>query len=257
MVIIPAYNEAESIEAVVEELRGIPELDYLVVTDGSLDGTPDICAGRGYHFLRLPVNLGLAGCFQAGMKYAHRKGYRYAVQFDGDGQHRPEFILPMREKMREGYDIVLGSRFCKHTAQKNERIPAFASPAGKEEHTALSEASSGAQKQQENQMNALRSLGSVLIRMAIRLTTGAVVTDPTCGLRMYDRRMIEDFAEHLNYAPEPDTVSFLIKNGAKAAEVPVLVRERECGQSYLRPWNAAKYMLKMLTSILIVQNFRA
>ena len=156
------------------------------------------------------------------MKYAKKHGYKYAVQFDGDGQHRPEYILPMRDKMREGYDIVLGSRFIGL----------------------------------ENSMGGMRSLGSKLIALSIRLTTGKRITDPTCGLRMYNKKMIDAFADNLNYAPEPDTISFLVKNGAKVAEVPVKVREREAGESYLKPVNAAKYMMRMLISILIIQNFR-
>ena len=111
LVVIPAYNEAENIERVVDELiTHYPELDYLVINDGSKDRTAEICRSRGYHLLDLPVNLGLAGCFQAGMKYACLKGYQYAIQFDGDGQHRPEYIESMRQKMDEGYDIVIGSR---------------------------------------------------------------------------------------------------------------------------------------------------
>lgn len=223
LLIIPAYNEEDSIEQVVDELTGsYPELDYVVVTDGSTDKTPIICKKRGYNLLELPINLGLAGCFQTGMKYAKKKGYKYAVQFDGDGQHRPEYILPMRDKMREGYDIVLGSRFIGL----------------------------------KNSMGGMRSLGSKLIALSVRLTTGKRVTDPTCGLRMYNKRMIDIFADNLNYAPEPDTISFLIKNGARVAEVPVKVMEREAGESYLKPVNAAKYMMRMLISILIIQNFR-
>ena len=223
LLIIPAYNEEKSIEAVVDELReDYPELDYVVVTDGSTDGTPELCRNKGYNTIELPINLGLAGCFQTGMKYARREGYSYAVQFDGDGQHRPEYINAMKEKMEEGYDIVLGSRFMGL----------------------------------ENKRGGMRSIGSKLIALSVRLTTGKSVTDPTCGLRMYNRSMIEDFAENLNYAPEPDTISFLIKNGAKVAEVPVKVRERTEGESYLKPLNAAKYMLRMLISILVIQNFR-
>ena len=218
LVIIPAYNEAESICNVVEELQRVcPEQDYLVVTDGSRDGTPELCRQKGYHLLKLSVNLGL--------------GYRYAVQIDGDGQHRPEYSAPMREKMQEGYDIVMGSRFLPRE--------------------------DGTPQEAGEKMSGMRSLGSFLIRRAIRLTTGVRVTDPTCGLRMYNRRMMDDFAHKLNYAPEPDTISFLIKNGAKVAEVPVRIAEREGGQSYLKPMKAAAYMLKMLTSILLVQNFRA
>ena len=71
----------------------------MVVNDGSKDDTAAICRRRGYNFIDLPVNLGLAGCFQTGMKYAWQKGYSYAVQFDGDGQHRPEYIKSMKEKV--------------------------------------------------------------------------------------------------------------------------------------------------------------
>ena len=112
LLVIPAYNEGKNIERVVDHIKNdFPELDYVVVNDGSKDDTADICRRRGYNFIDLPVNLGLAGCFQTGMKYAWQKGYNYAVQFDGDGQHRPEYIQAMKEKMDEGYDIVIGSRF--------------------------------------------------------------------------------------------------------------------------------------------------
>ena len=92
-------------------IREFPQFDYLVVNDGSKDGTAAICREKGYNLLDLPVNLGLAGSFQAGMRYAYQKGYGYAIQFDGDGQHRPEYIASMKEKMDQGYDIVIGSRF--------------------------------------------------------------------------------------------------------------------------------------------------
>ncbi len=67
---------------------------------------------------------------------------------------------------------------------------------------------------------------------------------------------MEKFAYQLNYGPEPDTVSFLIKQGAKVAEVPVIIDERAGGESYLKPMVAVRYMLRMMTSILIIQNFR-
>ena len=99
LVIIPAYNEEQNIEMVVEELIAKhPELDYVVINDGSTDNTARICREKGYNLVNLPVNLGLAGCFQTGMKYAYQEGYSYAIQFDGDGQHRPEYIGDMRRK---------------------------------------------------------------------------------------------------------------------------------------------------------------
>ena len=222
LLIIPSYNEEKNIETVVGELvEKFPQLDYLVVNDGSADRTGQICRERGYHMLDLPVNLGLAGCFQAGMKYAYKKGYRYAIQFDGDGQHRPEFIDAMRKKMDEGYDIVIGSRFVDS--------PKDFSP---------------------------RMVGSRLIAGAIRLTTGVRIADPTSGMRMFNREMIQEFALRLNYGPEPDTISFLVKQGARVAEVPVKIAERLAGESYLKPLVAAKYMVRMLISILFIQNFR-
>lgn len=222
LLIIPSYNEEKNIEKVVGELQqNFPELDYLVVNDGSTDRTVQICREKGYHLLSLPVNLGLAGCFQAGMKYAYQKGYRYAIQFDGDGQHRPEYIGSIRRKMDEGYDIVIGSRFVNQ--------PKDAS---------------------------MRMLGSRLLSGAIRLTTGAHITDPTSGMRMFSREMIREFALNLNYGPEPDTISFLLKQGAKVAEVPVEIGERLAGESYLKPAVAAKYMVRMLISICFIQNFR-
>ncbi len=222
LVIIPAFNEEANIEGVVEELvQKYPELDYVVVNDGSTDGTAKICKSHGYQILDLPVNLGLAGCFQAGMKYAWYKGYACAVQFDGDGQHRPEYILSMKQKMAEGYDMVIGSRFVDQSKDFS-----------------------------------IRMIGSRLLSGAIWLTTGVRVADPTSGMRMFNRRMIREFALNLNYGPEPDTVSYLLKQGAKIAEIPVIIDQRLGGESYLKPAIAAKYMLRMLLSILLIQNFR-
>ena len=222
LLVIPAYNEEKNIERVVERLiREFPQFDYLVVNDGSKDGTAAICREKWYNLLDLPVNLGLAGSFQAGMRYAYQKGYGYAIQFDGDGQHRPEFVAGMKAKLDEGYSIVIGSRFVE----------------GKKDFSP-------------------RMLGSRLIGLAVWLTTGVRVADPTSGMRMFDREMMQKFAYHLNYGPEPDTVSFLIKQGARVAEVPVVIDERQGGESYLKPMVAAKYMLRMLTSILVIQNFR-
>lgn len=222
LLVIPAYNEEKNIERVVDQLtERFPQFDYVVVNDGSRDRTAEICRSRGYHLLDLPVNLGLAGCFQTGMKYAWQKGYAYAIQFDGDGQHRPEYIEKMREKAQEGYDIVIGSRFL--TVKKDW---------------------------------SMRMIGSRLIGAAIRLTTGAVIKDPTSGMRLFSRKMIGEFALNLNYGPEPDTVSFLIRRGARVAESPVVIDERTQGESYLKPFTAIWYMARMLISILLIQNFR-
>ena len=113
LLVIPAYNEGKNIERVVDHIKNdFPELDYVVGNDGSKDDTADICRRRGYNFIDLPVNLGLAGCFQTGMKYAWQKGYNYAVQFDGDGQHDAAFLQEMRDYMyAHDLDMLIGSRF--------------------------------------------------------------------------------------------------------------------------------------------------
>lgn len=222
LIIIPAYNEEENIQNVVEHIiTHYPQYDYVVVNDGSKDRTGSICRENGYELLDLPVNLGLAGAFQTGLKYAWEKGYSYAIQFDADGQHRPEFIEKMLTRIKEGYDIVIGSRFVVHKKDSS-----------------------------------MRMLGSRLITVAIKMTTGIRVADPTSGMRMFSRAMIEEFAKNLNYGPEPDTVSYLLKNGARISEVQVQMEERQFGESYLNIIGSAKYMIKMLTSILIIQNFR-
>lgn len=222
LIVIPAYNEEKNIERVAEELISrYPQFDYLIVNDGSRDETALVCRRNGYRMVDLPVNLGLAGAFQTGLKYAYAHGYEYVLQFDGDGQHLPQYIKPMLDKITEGYDIVIASRYL---AKKK--------PAS------------------------VRMLGSNLIQAALKLTTGVTIHDPTSGMRMFNRSMIREFAGGLNYGPEPDTLSWLIKNGARVAEVPVTMQERLAGVSYLTPLNAVRYMVRMLISILLIQNFR-
>lgn len=222
LVIIPAYNEQDSIGNVVNELiEKYPQFDYVVINDGSKDNTRKVCKENKFKLLDLPINLGLAGGFQAGMKYAYKAGYQYAIQFDADGQHKAEYIQKMLEKMEEGYDIVIGSRFV------DEKKPF-----------------------------SMRMLGSSLISLAIRITTGKKIKDPTSGMRMFNRKLIKECAKNMNYGPEPDTISFLMKNGAVVSEVQVAMEDRVTGQSYLTPIRSISYMIRMLTSILVIQNFR-
>lgn len=222
LIVIPAYNEEGSIERVVDDLiQNYPQYDYVVVNDGSRDRTAAICRSRGYRLIDLPVNLGLAGAFQTGLRYAAEHGYDCAMQLDADGQHLPRYIAPMLEKLEAGADIVIGSRFV----------------------TVL-------------KPRTLRMVGSYLISWAIRLTTGQPICDPTSGMRMFNRRLLEEFAQNLNYGPEPDTISYLIKNGAVVKEVQVKMAERTAGESYLNFARSVQYMVKMGLSILLIQWFR-
>ena len=222
LIVITAYNEEGSIERVVDDLiQNYPQYDYVVVNDGSRDRTAAICRSRGYRLIDLPVNLGLAGAFQTGLRYAAEHGYDCAMQLDADGQHLPRYIAPMLEKLEAGADIVIGSRFV----------------------TVL-------------KPRTLRMVGSYLISWAIRLTTGQPICDPTSGMRMFNRRLLEEFAQNLNYGPEPDTISYLIKNGAVVKEVQVKMAERTAGESYLNFARSVQYMIKMGLSILLIQWFR-
>lgn len=221
--IIPAYNEEENIVSTVEDLRrNAPGVDYVVINDGSKDRTAAICRERGYNLVSLPVNTGLAGAFQTGMKYAERHGYDYAIQFDADGQHSAAYIEAMvREAEETGANIVIGSRFAA------EKKPVSA-----------------------------RMAGSALITAMIALTTRKKIQDPTSGMRLFDAKMIPLFAQELDYSPEPDTISLLMRNGFLVREVQVEMRERTAGESYLNFTKSVSYMLRTCISILLVQWFR-
>lgn len=223
LIIIPAYNEALNIENVVEKLiKEYPQYDYVVINDGSKDDTAQICRKNGYNLVDLKVNTGLAGAFQTGMKYALAKGYDCAIQYDGDGQHNPDYIASMIEKMeKEDMDIVIGSRFV------NKKKPVSA-----------------------------RMIGSTLIQGCILITTGKKINDPTSGMRLFNKRMIRKLAQNMNYGPEPDTVAYLINCGAKVGEVQVEMNERTAGESYLNLSRTIKYMTTVCSSVLILQWFR-
>lgn len=223
LAIIPAFNEEDCIASTVEHLTEVcPSIDYLVVNDGSTDNTRQICESRGFNHVTLPINTGLASGFKTGMKYALRHGYDAAIQFDADGQHLPEYILPMAETMeREDADVVIASR----TLDGNP-------PTG------------------------ARGAGSKLISLLIKVTTGATITDPTSGMRMFNRPMIELLSESFDLSPEPDSIALLARRGKKIVEIPAKMQERQGGESYLNLPNILRYMLRTCFSILMFQWFR-
>lgn len=217
LVIIPAYNEEESIIRVVRDLENANTgCDYLVVNDCSKDSTAELLEGNNINHIDLPVNLGLTGAVQAGYKYAYYHDYDAALQFDGDGQHLPQFIPSMIKEIEDGYDIVIGSRFVN-----------------------------------EKKHNSLRMLGSRIITIMIKLTTGKLITDPTSGMRMINKELIKDYAFELNRKPEPDTLAYQIKKGHSVKEIQVRMEERTTGTSiYTGLGSSIKYMLKVMITIL-------
>lgn len=224
LVVIPAYNEEKNIERVVDNLiSNYGQYDYVVVNDGSTDGTRRVCRKRGYNLLDLPVNLGLGGAIKSGMKYANYNQYEYVLQFDGDGQHQAQYIEAMIEKMEEtNADIVIGSRFVEKRKPLTPRM-----------------------------------IGSQLITYAIWFTTrGKYIGDVTSGMRLFNKRMIKRFGYEMHYSPEPDTLAYLLNRGVKIEEVQVEMLERENGTSYLNFFGSLDYMWQMMFSILVFQWFR-
>lgn len=223
LAIIPAYNEEGSIRQTIEELVELaPWIDYVIINDGSSDHTRQICVDNKYNMIDLPINMGLSAGFQTGMKYALRNGYDCAVQFDADGQHEPQYLASMVSEMESTHaDIVIGSRFVTEKKQTSARMT-----------------------------------GSALISAITRMTTGKSIKDPTSGMRLFSKPIIERFAKESDFGPEPDTIAYLVRNGARLSEVQVTMRERTSGESYLSITRSIKYMLRACISILFLQWFR-
>lgn len=221
LAIVPAYNEEACLRDTIEHLSNVcPDIDYLIVDDGSKDRTSDIMERYGLHGASLPINTGLTSAFRLGMKYALRHGYDAAVQFDADGQHLPEYIAPMARALREhDANIVIASRF----------LDGSSKPQG------------------------LRGAGQRLITALIKLTTGHSIADPTGGMRMYNRRMIELFATSFDAAPEPDMVAYIARVYGKVVEIPAKMRERQGGTSYFHVLNVLKYMSRTCISIVMMR----
>ena len=221
LIIVPAYNEAKNITGVIEDLRQFfPEGDILIVNDGSTDETQEIVRRLGVNELTLPVNLGIGGAVQAGYRYAQERCYDYAVQFDGDGQHNARYIRDLLRPLEAGEaDFAVGSRFL----EKNSF-----------------------------QSTGLRRMGIRFLSRLIHALCGIHVNDATSGMRAVNAEMIRFFAAH--YAqdyPEPESVLAAGRHGARIAEVPVRMRERQGGESTITPARAVYYMIKVSLALLL------
>lgn len=217
LVIVPAYNEEDSIINTINDLNKYKNYDYLVINDCSTDNTKQILDDLDINHIDLPVNLGLSGAVQTGFKYAYDNGYDAALQFDGDGQHCAQYIQMMMDELN-GNDIVIGSRF---VIEKKDA--------------------------------SLRMIGSRILSFLIKLLTGVKINDPTSGMRMLNRKMIFDFAYNMNRRPEPDTIAYEIRHGAKVKEVQVSMRERQGGTSlYSGLFSAFNYMFFQIISLIFL-----
>lgn len=222
IVIIPAYNEQESILKTINDIRdNAPEFDYVVVNDCSKDETLKVCRENKIHVLNLPINLGIGGAVQTGYLYAYRNGYDIAVQFDGDGQHDAKFLEMMAEVLNQNnYDMVIGSRFI-----ENEGF----------------------------QSSAVRRFGIRFFEVFIKILFGKKITDATSGMRMCNRKVMELFIkDYPKDYPEPETVARLLRHKYFVKEVPVIMKERQAGVSSISSvGKSVYYMCKVSLAILI------
>ena len=223
LVIIPAYNERDSIVRTVNDIKEYAaDFDYIVINDCSTDDTPKLCEENHFPCLSLPVNLGIGGAVQSGYLYGIRNGYDVAVQFDGDGQHSAKYLNPMLETLQEqNADMVIGSRFI-----TNEGF----------------------------QSSFLRRIGIHHFSLLIRILTGKKITDPTSGMRMVNRDVMETFAvDYPKDYPEPESVVHVLAQKKRVVEIPVRMNERSDGVSSISARKSVYYMIKVTIAMLIAR----
>lgn len=221
LVIIPAYNEGGSILRAVEDIKThAPGFDYIVINDCSTDDTLEVCRKHGLNYVNLSVNLGIGGAVQTGYLYGCQYGYDLAVQFDGDGQHDGAYLERMAEELlRTGSDMVIGSRFI---------------------------------EKEGFQSSGLRRVGIRYFSALIRLLTGKRVTDPTSGMRMVNRDVMELYARsYPKDYPEPESVTAVLRMGKKVTEIPVVMKKREEGTSSIGGVKSVYYMIKVTLAVLM------
>lgn len=223
LIIIPAYNEEESIQKVVGNLtQNFPQYDYLVINDCSIDATKRILEENKMHCLNLPVNLGIGGAVQSGYLYALEHGYDIAIQMDGDGQHDPVYIDKIIQPITDNAaDSVIGSRFI-----DNEGF----------------------------QSSAMRRFGINFLSTLIKVCCGIHISDVTSGFRAVNRKGIELFArEYAQDYPEPEAIVVSAMNDIRIKEVSVVMNERDGGTSSIHGLKSIYYMLKVSLAICITR----
>jgi len=220
-VIIPAYNEEGAIVGLLDELkRYVPELDIIVINDGSTDSTALLARKSEVTVLDLPCNLGVGGAVQTGFRYAYDLGYQCVIRIDGDGQHPPAEIRKLFKAMQEEEaDLIIGSRF------KGKK--AFVS-------------------------NLVRYLGIKILALFLTWICRSRITDPTSGFWLVNRKLLYYFAhDYPTEYPEPEAIALLRRYGFSFKEEPVDFRPRISGRSSIRAWGTVYYMMKVGLALLV------
>lgn len=216
MVLLPAFNEADRIGGVIAGVQAAaPGAAIVVVDDGSGDATGAQAVLDGATVLTLPFNLGYGVALQTGYKYAVRRGFRFLVQLDADGQHDPEGIPRMLDRVKSGAcDLCIGSRFLEGES--------YAIPT-------------------------VRRLGMFLFRRVASRLVGQTVTDPTSGFQAMNRRVLEFYSRDsypVDY-PDVDVLVMVHRHGFRIAEVPVVMHPRHSGVSLHSGFKPVYYLFKM------------
>lgn len=221
-VVIPAYNEQDSVAMVVNDILSVNYPDFqlipIVVNDCSTDETVNVASELDCVLLDLPVNLGIGGAVQTGFKYAFKNNFDYVIQVDGDGQHPASEIAKLLCEAEKGVDnIIIGSRFI---------------------------------EKQGFQSSGMRRFGINFLRNWIKLFSGKTIYDNTSGFRLFDRKVLELVANRYpDEYPEPESIIMFSKNGFTIKEVAVEMRERQGGQSSIRAFSQLYYMIKVSLAI--------
>lgn len=211
IIVIPAFNEEETIAGVIRSLvdEGLPA-DLLVVNDGSTDGTGRVLEGQPVISLTHPTNLGYGAAVQTGMLYAVRNGYDFLVLMDADGQHVPSQVRVLLDELAKGWDIVIGSRFAGGTG--GYRVPVF------------------------------RRAGIAFFSLLARALGGVWIRDVTSGFQAMRREVFEFLAEEYPaHSPDAEVVVMLGLKKFRLTEVPAVVRPRRAGTSMYSSFGSVLY----------------
>jgi glycosyltransferase involved in cell wall biosynthesis len=226
VVFIPAWNEEENLPDVLVELKNeLPEVDVLVVDDGSTDRTADVAREGGAEVLSFGENRGLVAGIAAGYGYAAEHGYRFCGRVDADGQHPPHELRKLLDLVRsDACDVAVGSRFVSGDGYPEYRYEA-----------------SGARK-----------FGHFVLRRAVRWRLDRPMMDATSGLYAVNDRAMPVLAEPYQAgAPEVEGLTRLVAAGLRVEEVPVDMRERASGESKLQGKKAVMLVLTVGTVLLL------
>ena len=223
LLIVPAFNEADNLGAMLGELgRHHDQYDVVVVDDASTDQTAQVARTHHVPVLRLAANLGIGGAVQTGFKYAVQNQYDVVVQLDGDGQHDPSWIEELLRPIAMGEaDCVIGSRYMRQNFDRNYRTPL------------------------------LRRIGMIFSSTILFLATGKRITDTTSGFRALNARSFEFFArEYPVDHPEAEALLMLSQSQFNIKEIPVKMRGRTAGRSLFTLLRSAQYPIRVLVGFL-------